>query len=160
MPSNSQRLFGVLASAALMVGGAWLASNLAPEAAQAGLEVPPGTSLEVTLTGVRNATGNLIVLVYDDRSAFNSYDPDGAVGYREVPARFGDVTIAFAELTEGPYAIAAFHDEDGNQDLTMAGDWPVEGYATSGAKDEYDLPTFSSAAIAQGKISIPLFYVQ
>lgn len=157
MPSNSQRFFGVVASIAITVGGAWVASQINAQPAKAET-TRVGTGLTVTFEGIRNDKGNIIVLVYDDPNAFRTYDLDGAAGFKELPARSEEVTVHFPDLTKGPYAVTAFHDENRNQDLDMNGDIPREGYATSGARDAFDEPSYARAAIASGAVSIQMHY--
>ena len=99
-------------------------------------------------------------MVFNDRDAFKAYDADQAVGYREAPARRGRVTITLPELQEGPYAITAFHDEDGDQEFDMDGEWPLEGYATSGASDAHDMPTFRQATIRSAAVTAKMFYAE
>jgi len=159
MPSNSKRFFGALASIAITVGGAWLASHIHSRPAEASTTAK-AESLQVTLRGVRNGRGNVIVMVFDNSAAYDSFDLSKAVGYQEEPAQEGHVTFRFPELSGGPYAVTAFHDENGNQDLDMTGQIPTEGYATSGASDAYDTPAFSKAAIASGSIAIQMVYLK
>lgn len=157
MPTNTQRIIGAIASIGITVGGAWLASFAQSKTALAPqILFPNGVS--ATFQNVRNARGNVVVMVFADREAFKSYDVTKAVGYAEIPAYPGDVTAVFPHLSDGPYAIAGFHDEDENQDLNMDGDWPTEGYATNGALDAYDLPTFRRAALRKSKVSIVMHY--
>ena len=157
MPTNTQRFLGAVASIAITVGGAWLASTAHSKSTTvAQIAFPNGIS--ATFRDIRNAQGNVVVMVFADRESFKNYDVTKAVGYMEVPARTGDVKVTFPDLTKGPYAIAAFHDEDENRDLTMDGEWPAEGYATSGALDAYDTPTFRSAAIDKSDVTITMYY--
>ena len=159
MPSTSQRLFGAVASVCITVGGAWLASLAqSPSADAAAMSYPSGVT--VAFEGVRNDRGNVVVMVFGDRDAYKTFDVSRAVGYREAPARAGDVTVSFPDLTSGPYAIAAFHDEDENQDLNMGDEWPLEGYATSGATDIYDTPTFRRATIGEATVRIKMYYAE
>ena len=158
MPSNSQRIFGAVASICITIGGAWLASQAYSKTDDASMTYPSGVT--VTFEGVRNAYGNIVVMVFSDRDSYKAYDVNQAVGYLETPARKGTVTAAFPDLTTGPYAIAAFHDEDGNQDLNMGDDWPLEGYATSGATDIYDTPTFRRATIRDAKVAVRMYYAE
>lgn len=97
-------------------------------------------------------------MVFADRDAYKVYDVTKAVGYKEVPAQQGSVNVLFPDLQSGPYVVAAFHDEDGNQDLNMDSEWPTEGYATSGAIDAYDVPTFANASLSADKVTITMFY--
>ena len=157
MPTNTQRVLGAIASIGITVGGAWLASIAQSKTALAP-QILFSNGVSVTFQNIRNAKGNVVVMVFADREAFKSYDVTKAVGYAEIPAQPGNVTAVFPHLSEGPYAIAAFHDEDKNQDLNMEGDWPTEGYATSGALDAYDTPTFRSAALGNSAVEITMYY--
>ena len=157
MPTTQQRLFGALASVVITVGGAWVASQAHTGSQEQALTSFPD-GLNLTFNGVRSDVGNIVVIVFADRAAFKAYDVTNAVAYRQVSARVGDVTVSFPSLTRGPYAVAAFHDADQNQDLNMEGEQPVEGYGTSGAVDRYDTPTFRKAALMQGNATIKMFY--
>ena len=159
MPSNSQRLFGALTSICITTGGAWLASQAYSTPSGAGaMSYPSGVT--VTFDGVRNSDGNVVVMVFNDRDSYKAYDVNQAVGYLEAPARRGSVTVNFPDLKAGPYAIAAFHDEDSNQDLNMGDEWPLEGYATSGATDIYDTPTFRRATIRGATVNAKMYYAE
>lgn len=144
MPTTAQRISAILISAVLLAGGAFAAS-LVPSAEA---EQKTGTTkdLEITFEGVRNSDGHVIVFVFDDADAYNTSDYGAAVGYREVPASTGTLSVSFSRLTSGPYAAVAFHDENGNRDLDMNGTIPREGYAVTGAKDAFDEPAFERAA--------------
>lgn len=158
--SRRRRFLSIAASVAITLGGAWLASQVP---ALTSPKVEPhqtGEGLAVTLTGLRSASGQVVVLVFEDRQAFNRFDYRGAVGYRARAAVAGSLEINFPDLKAGPYAVTVFHDEDGDGDLTMAGQLPTEGYATSGALDAYDTPTFRQAAVARGSLRLNLNYLE
>ena len=159
MPSNTQRIATAIASIGITVGGAYLASSLGTAANNWRASEMLGTPLKVTIQGVRNDKGSVVVMVFDDRSAYQAYDVTNAAGYRELPAEVGQVSVEFPTLVSGPYVAAAFHDEDGNLDLTMSGEIPLEGYATSGALDAYHMPTFTEALMAGGEVKLQLYYV-
>ena len=159
MPSNSQRLFGAIASICITTGGAWLASQ-AYSTPSGAAKMSYTSGVTVTFEGVRNSTGNVVVMVFSDRDSYKTYDVNQAVGYLETPARSGAVTVHFPDLKTGPYAIAAFHDEDGNQDLNMFDGWPLEGFATSGATDIYDTPTFRRATIHGASLTAKMYYAE
>lgn len=159
MPSNSQRLFGAIASICITMGGAWLASQAHSTSNNAAtMSYPLGVT--ITFDGIRNSDGNVVVIVFGGRESYKAYDVNQAVGYIETPARKGSVTVNFPDLRSGPYAIAAFHDEDGNQDLNMGDVWPLEGYATSGATDIYDTPTFRRATIREATVTATMHYAE
>lgn len=149
---------GVIVSISITVGGAWLASTAHSKTASEPRAVfEKGVSL--VFNNVRNDTGNIVVIVFGDRDAFKAYDVNRAVAYKEVPAKKGSVRVGFPELKSGPYAVAAFHDEDGNQDLTMKSELPAEGYATSRAIDASDRPTFAAASLNKDNSAITMFYL-
>lgn len=190
MPSPSKlALFsGLATTAAIFVGGACLASGMtptdaaepspsenietsplvAPMPASAAPTVPEAAppaermpnSLHVTLTGARNASGKIIVLVFENAAAFSAYDHEQAVGYAELDASTAPMTYSFEDLVEGPYAVAIIHDENGNYDLDMAEGYPVEGYGTSHASSPYDQLNFEQASVAPTAITVRLHYLE
>ncbi|MEM8813745.1 MAG: DUF2141 domain-containing protein [Pseudomonadota bacterium] len=114
--------------------------------------------LTVMLSGIEDRGGKLIVIVFDDQAAYRAYDPMRAAGYAEQDATVGSMSFTFNDLVTGPYAIAAFHDENGNNDLDMDGGLPKEGYGISGAGNPYEKPSFENAAVDGGVVLIPLHY--
>lgn len=158
MPSNAQRLFGVIASVAITVGGAWIASQIHSEPVFAET-APVANGLHVTFKDVRNNEGTIIVMVFADSAAYDSVDVTKVVGYKEKRAQTGQVQVSFPELKDGPYAVTAFHDENANQDLDMNGQLPLEGYATSGAADAYDMRSYEKAAVAMGNHIVQMHYL-
>ena len=166
MPSNRQRFLSVVASAAITLGGAWLASqfsasiNTRVATAAPLVDVSDGPSLSVEITGLRNASGQVIVLVFDEEGAFADFDYRKAVGYDEIDAVRGGVKAAFSDLETGPYAVMVFHDENGDRDLNLEGELPLEGFAISGAADAYDAPSFRQAAVASGAVRLKLHYFE
>jgi len=70
-------------------------------------------SLTVNITGFESWNGYLRLAVFDS-SEFWPEDKDNAVIALSVPILTDTVTIEIQELEHGEYAIAAFHDEDGD----------------------------------------------
>lgn len=105
----------------------------------------PAPDLTVDLS-TRAPGGRLAVAVYRDPEAFRR--GEGPVAERIV-ARTGAVTsVVFDGLPPGRYAVAAFHDTDGNGDLTL---WPIglprEAYGFSrNARGRFGPPPFAAAA--------------
>lgn len=157
MPSNRQRLFAVVTTAALFVGGAWIASGFGTQADAASAN---SEALSVTLHNARNDTGKLLVLVFDQKAAFDAVDYRKAVGYAERPASTKSQRISFPDLTQGHYAVIAIHDENEDYDLNMTDDGiPIEGYVVSGMNSLYDEPTFEHSLIEVGKTAnLGFFY--
>lgn len=163
MPSNRQRFLSVAVSAAITLGGAWLASQLSAPAVLKVVSAaadPQDSGLSIEVTGLRNASGRVIILVFDEDGAFADFDYRKAVGYDEVEAIGGAVKAAFADLKTGPYAVMVFHDENGDRDLNLDGELPLEGFAISGAADAYDEPSFRQAAVASGAVTMELHYFE
>ncbi|MEM7215235.1 MAG: DUF2141 domain-containing protein [Pseudomonadota bacterium] len=147
-----------LATTAIIFTGSSFAENFGHMDTQALANNGFPNGLTLKIGGVRNSKGNVVVLIFDNKKAYDNYDYNNAVGYESVRSRKGTVTVKIPYLTKGPLAITAFHDEDGNQDLNMDGEIPTEGYAISGAKDASDLPNFKNASIFSGKVAIRMFY--
>lgn len=121
---------------------------------------PARKSLKVTVSGISHAQGNIIILVFNDAKAYAAYDYTQAVGYKEIPAQEGALSVTFPELTDGPYIITSFHDENGDQDFNLRNGYPVEGYGTSGAKDPYDDVTFKQGAVMAGDVTVKMYYLE
>ena len=119
----------------------------------------PLAPLSITISGVRNADGKILVLVFDEKQAFANYDYTKAAGYTELPASPQPIKHTFKNLTSGPYAITLFHDENNNQDFDMENGIPLEGYGTSGAKGPYDEVNFERALTKAGNIPIRMYYL-
>lgn len=108
----------------------------------------PAVASDLTLDITSRGTGGSIaVAVYRDAASFRR--GEGPVATRTVP-RSGPVTsVVIPGLAPGRYAVAAFHDTDGNGDLTL---WPIgvpkEAYGFSNdARGRFGPPPFDAAAI-------------
>ena len=150
-----------LLTAVILIGGGWLSSTLSPKAETAGAVAEvTHNGLMVEVRGVRNAKGQVIVTIYDNAAALARYDDEDYVDYKIVPAAEGTVFADFPALTEGPYAVSIFHDENGDLKFGMDGFTPLEGYGTSGAVGPYDEPPFDRAAVSPGAVKIEMFYLR
>ena len=105
------------------------------------------TAADLTLNlSTRGSGGRIAVAIYRDAEAFRR--GEGPVASRMV-ARTGAVTsLTITGLAPGRYAVAAFHDTDGNGDLTL---WPIglprEAYGFSNnARGRFGPPPFAQAA--------------
>lgn len=124
----------------------WLASALvlaAPAAAG---------DLSVTVGGIRSADGTVNVALHAETAGVRFPDGAGviAAGWRR--AGEGSRRIVFADLPAGRYAVAAFHDENGNGELdsNLLG-LPVEGYGfANDATGVMGPPPFSAASVEVG----------
>ena len=113
--------------------------------------------LSITLTSVRGNEGAILVAVYDDAGAFNAYG-DAAMAFAALPAG-ADVGVSFHGLAPRPYAVRAFHDQDGDGEMAMEDGSPLEGYATSGASGRFDDPDFDDASTTGSTVELRMFYL-
>lgn len=98
-------------------------------------------TLTVTVVGVRNAKGQVVVTLCRAGEEF----PGGCSMRRQSPATQGRTTVAFSSLPPGNYAVALFHDEDGDGKLTFI----KEGIGFSNdANVAYGAPKFSLSSFA------------
>ena len=86
--------------------------------------------LTVTITDIREAQGSLMVAVVDSDAAWNNQAKP--VAAQKVAATKGEMTLKFADLPAGKYAVQVMHDENGNNqlDANFLG-IPSEGYGFS-----------------------------
>jgi uncharacterized protein (DUF2141 family) len=119
-------------------------------------------TLEVEITGVRNAKGQIKVGVYTEEGTF----PEAGSEFKGIdvsPVKKG-ANVAVFELPEGTYAVAIIHDENknGKLDQNFLG-IPKEGYGFSNdARATFGSPSFDAAAFSLTnsveKISIEMKY--
>jgi len=102
--------------------------------------------LTITVKGVRSADGAIFLAVYDSDKSFMKVPQ--AKTTRRIDAGKGDLKIVIHDLPAGKYAIAGYHDENGNGKLdTNALGIPEEGYGFSNdARGMLGPPAFSEAA--------------
>lgn len=123
-------------------------------------ETSHAEGLDLTVENVRNDTGGVVVLVFEDAAAFDSFDYRQAIAYAEIPARPGKVSHSFPSLTKGPYAIFLFHDENGDWDVNYDATRLLEGVGSTGAPNPEDMPDFGAASVWPGNISVRLHYFE
>ncbi|MEM7431486.1 MAG: DUF2141 domain-containing protein [Pseudomonadota bacterium] len=118
--------------------------------------------LEIIVLGIRGDQGKVVAAVFNDKEAFEAYDYDRSIRYGEFKANKavkGAVRLPFPRLRSGgPYAISLFHDENNDDDFNYEGDYPTEGWGTSGAKDMWDEPTFEEASVTGGRVIVQMYY--
>jgi uncharacterized protein (DUF2141 family) len=101
--------------------------------------------LTITVKGVRSADGAVFLAVYDSDTSFMKVPQ--AKTTRRMNASKGDLKVVIHDLPAGKYAIAGYHDENGNGKLdTNALGIPEEGYGFSNdARGMFGPPKFSEA---------------
>ena len=103
-------------------------------------------SIAVEIAGVRSDSGLVRIALFDRPENFPSGEQ---VAGLDVVAKAGNVEALFDQVPPGRYAIAFFHDEngDGKFDTTLIG-LPAEGYGFSNdAPVRFGPPSFEDAAI-------------
>ncbi len=109
-----------------------------------------GADLTVEVVGLGSEAGNVHFALYDNPATFP--DDEGRIRGTNVPIAGGRAVAVFKNLTPGSYAVAVFHDENGNGsfDQGFLG-LPLEDYGFSnGAPAFLGPPSFD-----QAKISVP-----
>ncbi|RDY60040.1 DUF2141 domain-containing protein [Flagellimonas nanhaiensis] len=89
--------------------------------------------ISVHVNNVDSKLGQVNVAVYDSDDSFLTFD--GVLKTESAPAEKGMVTLVIEDLPVGEYALAVFHDENGNDKLDT--NWlgiPKERVAFSKAK--------------------------
>ncbi len=122
---------------------------------------PQAADLTVAVTGVRDATESVRVVLYADADSFRHEQK--AKQILSLPAAAGVVTAVFHDIPAGRYAVLAYHDEDGNQRLNLfLGMFPAEGWGLSNDPSVIGPPRFEASAFEVAEpgtaITVPLHY--
>lgn len=131
-------------------------------AALFGLAVTPALAGDVVVevTGVASSEGSVLCALHPEGSPFPGTGP--GVVTASAPADPGGAACRFTDVAAGTYAIAVFHDANGNQELdTNFIGIPREDWAVSNdARPAVGAPRFRDAALqipkAGGTVRISL----
>ena len=102
--------------------------------------------LTVIVSGIRNASGSVSAGIYNSATSFPQASE--ALALVRIKATPGSVGFTVHNLPPGQYAVAAYHDENGNGrlDIDPTGA-PAEGYGVSNnARNPAAPPEFAKAA--------------
>ncbi len=112
---------------------------------------PPGfgDDLEVTVRSVAHDSGRVMAALHHQAGADDFPDAEAAVAAHWRRAAPGVLRFVFTDLPAGRYAVAVFHDENGNDELdTDFHDFPTEGFGFSRSADgRFGPPDFEQAAV-------------
>lgn len=104
-------------------------------------------TLSVNVQGVKNSEGNISFAIYDSSDAFLKFDK--VFKSDSTRALSGSTQLLIDDLPEGEYALAIFHDENGNDELDT--NWlgiPKEAVGFSNAKMKtFGPPSFKECLI-------------
>jgi uncharacterized protein (DUF2141 family) len=120
------------------------------------------TSLGVSVTGLRNKKGNVLVCLTANSKAFPDCSKDPNAQKRTVKATAAG-SISFGEVAPGTYALSLIHDENANGKLDTSLAIPNEGFGFSrNPKITFGPPKFKSAAFTlngAGSQSVKMKYM-
>lgn len=112
---------------------------------------PAGQDVSLEVDGLRSGKGAVMACLTADPRAFPNCRNDPQARKLSVHAAVGRVTLDFGRVPPGTYAIAFFHDENGNGKIDTALMIPREGFGFSrDAKVRFGPPRFDAAAFTVG----------
>ena len=123
----------------------------------------PAVKLTVSVAGIRSDRGSIFCELFASAAGYPK-DSTKAVQLKKVPINQRSASCVFEGLAPGNYAVAAYHDENGNGKLdTNFLGIPSEGVAASNdAKGTMGPPSFEKAKLPVGQadqsITIHLSY--
>lgn len=121
---------------------------LAILAGQGAAQAADDSTLTVSVTGLRNQKGNILVCLSANAKAFPDCSKDPAAHKRTVRASAAG-SISFSGLADGTYALSLVHDENANDKLDTTLAIPKEGFGFSrNPKIAFGPPKFASAAFS------------
>lgn len=153
---------------ALLLNSAILLAAQTPAAPAAVPAAALATStLTVHITGLRNATGKISALLFQDGKGFPlEFASAVATKQVEIDAQTMTAKIVFEKLPQGAYAMVVLHDENmnGQMDFDSQG-IPLKGYGISNNPAQREAPPSADEAMfpvkqAEAAIEIKLIYWQ
>jgi uncharacterized protein (DUF2141 family) len=139
-----------------------LAALATPMAASVAAVATADSSLDVSVSGLRNKKGNVLVCLTAKAKAFPDCSKDPNALKRTVKATAAG-SISFGEVAAGTYALSLIHDENANGKLDTSMAIPNEGFGFSrNPKIMFGPPSFKAAAFAlagAGKQTVKMKYM-
>lgn len=112
----------------------------------------PAFAHELTLNvnNIKNIKGDLLVAVYDKEEHYNSNS--NWVAVKKVKVEEVVMSLDFADLPAGSYAVKLFQDENGNGQIDMNTQGvPIEPYGFSNNGGSFGSPSFNDAKVLVDK---------
>lgn len=114
------------------------------------ISVSNAATLTVDVNNIRSSEGLIVAVLHDGAEGFPVERKPLVKKFTH--AKEEGITMSFPNLSEGSYAVALYHDENGNQEMdkNFIG-IPKEGLGVSNdAKGSFGPPSFKDAAIQVG----------
>ena len=112
----------------------------------------------VTLTNVRADAGDLYVSLQSEAQFMQA----AAIAAKTVEnPKDGTLTVTFADVPDGRYALMVWHDIDGDGTFSMGPQGPADGWAMIGASELRGMPTFQAQSFTlEGNATVtePVLY--
>ncbi|WP_298190955.1 DUF2141 domain-containing protein [Novosphingobium sp.] len=119
---------------------------------QAGTALP--SSILVEIDGLRSNRGQIMACMTANPKTFPDCQKDPNARHLTVPALNGE-TVQFKDVPQGRYAIALFHDENGNGRMDKMMMLPKEGFGFSrDAPLQFGPPRFGAASFQVGAVQL------
>lgn len=121
-----------------------------------------GKSIKINIPNIKSEKGEILIALFNKTEGFPE-NANTAFQTAKLKAKKGVQSITMPNIIDGRYALAIFHDEngDGKMNKNMLG-IPKEGYGVSNnVKNLMSAPTFNEAAFTHNKdteLSIQLNY--
>ena len=123
------------------------------------------TSLQVKVSGIKSATGDVHVLLFNNPTGFPD-NPAKAYKHLKGKAIVGELILTMGKIPSGTYSIVAFHDKNSNDHFDKS--WfgsPREDYGFSNIPNEFcGTPSFQQTSFivnqSSNTVSVKLMNVK
>lgn len=118
-------------------------------------QAPATSDIQIEIAGLRDANGLVRLCLTRDQERFPDCAGAGAV-HGTIKASLAPLHYTFREVPAGTYAVAVFHDANGNGKLDTMLKIPKEGFAFSrNPKMQVREPRFNEASFDSGSRPLP-----
>ncbi|KPM15675.1 DUF2141 domain-containing protein [Citromicrobium sp. WPS32] len=112
----------------------------------------------VTLTNIRADAGDLYVSLQSEAQFMQAA---ALAGKTVENPKNGTVTVTFADVPDGQYALMVWHDIDGDGTFSMGPQGPTDGWSMIGADELRGMPTFAAQSFTldgSATVTEPVLY--
>jgi uncharacterized protein (DUF2141 family) len=123
--------------------------------------IAQSANLTVNITSVKSDKGKMMFALFDKADGFPGTQQK-AFQLKDAKATKGTTTVTFTNLPAGTYALAVFHDENGDGKLnTNVMGIPKEPYGFSNnARSTFSAPSFKDASFRHEKLQTITLFVK